>query len=82
MGTLILQRIVDAIIVLLIVSLVAFLILHLSGDPVLLMVDPSATQEQKDEIRYELGLDRPLYEQYFQFLINVSHGNLGNSIRL
>lgn len=81
MGTLILQRIIDAVIVLLIVSLAAFLILHLSGDPVLLMVHPSATQEQKDEIRHMLGLDRPLHEQYLQFLINAARGDLGNSIR-
>ena len=80
MGTLILQRTIDAVIVLLIVSLVAFLILHLSGDPVLLMVDPSAPPEQRDEIRHMLGLDRPLHEQYLQFLINATRGDLGKSL--
>lgn len=78
---LILQRIIDTVLVLLLVSLTSFMILHLSGDPVLLLVDPSMTREQQDELRRALNLDRPLHVQYFQFLGNAVQGNLGTSIR-
>ncbi|MGQ0569625.1 MAG: ABC transporter permease [Armatimonadota bacterium] len=62
-----------------------FLLLHLApGDPVEVLVDVQSEhipQAQLDRIRKDLGLDRPLYEQYFRYLGRVLHGDLGNSFR-
>lgn len=81
MSAYILQRFFQAILVLLLVSLVVFLVLHLSGDPVSLMIQPGATQEDIDAIRAALGLDRPLYVQYLTFLARAIRGDLGHSLR-
>jgi ABC-type dipeptide/oligopeptide/nickel transport system permease component len=65
------------------VSLVAFTMIHLvPGDPVVTLMGPAVNgaaglQQQ----RHELGLDRPLPEQYLHYVGNVLHGDLGTSIR-
>jgi len=62
-------------------TLIVFLILHLApGDPVDLMVGPNVTPEVYENVRNKLGLDKPLYVQYFTFLKNVLRGDLGTSI--
>lgn len=62
-------------------TLMVFLILHLApGDPVDLMVGPNVTPEVYENVRNKLGLDKPLYVQYFTFLKNVLRGDLGTSI--
>jgi peptide/nickel transport system permease protein len=62
-------------------TLIVFLILHLApGDPVDLMVGPNVTPEVYENITKKLGLDRPLYVQYFTFLKNILRGDLGTSI--
>jgi peptide/nickel transport system permease protein len=62
-----------------------FLMLHAApGDPVEALVDLQSQlipQEQLDRIRKDLGLDRPLYEQYFKYVIRVVRGDLGVSFR-
>jgi len=50
-----------------------------AGDPVELMLPPDATQQDVIEMRAALGLDKSFIVQYQKFLINASHGNLGNS---
>jgi peptide/nickel transport system permease protein len=79
--------------VLLGVSLVVFLMLHLlPGDPVLMMltehrgggaptISGSITQEMYDNMRHQLGLDRPLPVQFASFLGGVLRGDLGTSFR-
>lgn len=61
------------------VSIVVFCITNLTGDPVLLLVPPDATEEQIELAREEFGLNLPLWQQYVRFLDNAIHGNLGKS---
>jgi peptide/nickel transport system permease protein len=77
----ILRRIGQAIIVALGVSVVVFALLHLSGDPVLLMVPTEAPPEMVEITRRELGLDRPLYVQFARYIGSTVQGDLGISLR-
>jgi peptide/nickel transport system permease protein len=76
-----LRRAIQVPIVLLGVSVLAFGMLHLSGDPVHYMLGSDATQDQIERLQAEFGLDRPLYAQLGQFLRQLALGNLGVSIR-
>jgi ABC-type dipeptide/oligopeptide/nickel transport system permease component len=76
------RRLLLTIPVLLGVATLVFSLIHLiPGDPVQAMLGESASPESVDELRSRLGLDRPLYVQYFSFLKGVAHGNLGTSLR-
>ena len=67
--------------VLLGVSVVVFLVLHLSpGDPAEIMLGSQATQEDLDRLRRELGLTEPLYIQYLHWVTHVARGDLGRSL--
>ena len=62
-------------------TIIVFMILHLSdGSPVDLIVGPNATPEVYESITESLGLDKPLYVQYFTFLKGIVKGDLGKSI--
>jgi ABC-type dipeptide/oligopeptide/nickel transport system permease component len=64
------------------VSLVAFFMSHLvPGDPVAVMLGTNATQEDYDRLRQELGLNDPLYEQYWHYVSHAVQGDFGRSIR-
>ena len=63
-------------------SVVVFALVHLSGDPVLLMVSPDAPPEVVTNTRHALGFDRPLYEQFARYLANAAQGDLGLSLRM
>ena len=81
------KRIFQVIPVLLIVSIIVFSVMHLlPGDPTLLMLagaeGGSIPQERLDELRIIMGLNKPLYEQYYNFISNAISGDLGTSIRL
>jgi peptide/nickel transport system permease protein len=83
MGTYIRGRLLRAIPVILGVSTLVFFMIHLlPGDPAqeIASRSPGMTQETVQKIRVQLGLDQPLYKQYFSFLGRVAHGNLGRSI--
>ncbi|MBI4277656.1 MAG: ABC transporter permease [Armatimonadetes bacterium] len=77
----IVQRLFDAIFVILGVSFVVFIMVHLSGDPVLLMLPLDASTEQVQEFRQRLGFNDPLPVQYARFMWNVAHGDFGTSLR-
>jgi peptide/nickel transport system permease protein len=65
------------------VATVTFFLLHLvPGDPVDIMLGDMASYEEKQVLRQELGLDRPLAAQYSSFLGNLVRGDLGTSLRL
>lgn len=81
MGRFLAHRLLGAALVLLGVSVAAFLLVHLSGDPAALLVPPDATQEEVDEMRARLGLDQPLYQQYGRFALRLLQGDLGHSFR-
>ena len=77
----ILRRVLATIPVMLIVALVVFLLLHLTpGDPAAIIAGDYARPEDIERIRKNLGLDRPLYEQFFGWLGRVLSGDLGVSI--
>jgi len=63
------------------VSLVVFALVHLSGDPVLLMVSSDAPADVVASTRHKLGFDRPLYEQYARYVTQAAQGDLGTSLR-
>jgi peptide/nickel transport system permease protein len=73
------KRILQCIGVLFCVSLVVFVIMYYSGDPVEMMLPPEATEKQVEALRHHLGLDKPFYVQYFSFLKNALRGDLGTS---
>ena len=64
------------------VSVVVFALVHLSGDPVLLMVSPDAPADVVTATRQALGFDRPLYEQLARYLSHAAQGDLGISLRM
>lgn len=63
------------------VSVVVFLVLHLSpGDPAEIMLGSQATQEDLARLRAELGLAEPLHIQYLRWMAHVARGDLGRSL--
>jgi ABC-type dipeptide/oligopeptide/nickel transport system permease component len=74
-----LQRLVIAISVALTVSVVAFLLLHMSGDLAMTIAGPEASPAQVEVIRHQFGLDRPMPLQYLDWLWRALHFDFGNS---
>lgn len=82
-ATVFLRRALQLIPVLFGVSIVSFIMIHLSPtDPVLLMLPSDAPPEVVESMRARLGLDQPLPVQYIQWLSHVLRGDLGESIRM
>lgn len=76
----ILKRILSLIPVLFIVSVVVFLLIHLTpGDPASVMLGQDASKEQIEELREQLGFNLPLHQQYFSWIAGVFQGDLGTS---
>jgi peptide/nickel transport system permease protein len=63
------------------VSLVVFGLVHLSGDPVLLMVSSDAPPDVVATTRHALGFDRPLHRQFTDYVTRAARGDLGVSLR-
>jgi len=76
--TLLVRRVVRLVVVLAGVSLVTFAILHVSGDPVSLMM-PEAPEADRVTLRQAMGFNEPLPVQFARFLANTARGNFGNS---
>ena len=75
----ILNRLFHSTLVMFTISFIVFFIMFKAGDPVELMLPPDATQQDVIDMRIALGIDKGFLVQYKNFLVNVSHGNLGNS---
>lgn len=60
-------------------SLIVFLAVHVVGDPVYILISDDMTQQEIERFVRQLGLDRPVHEQYVHFLANAARGDLGNS---
>jgi len=74
------KRFAQSLIVLVGVSLVTFILLNIiPGDPVAVMLDKNASPLAVANLRHELGLDKPLPEQYARFVVNAVRGDLGIS---
>ena len=77
------QRLLWVVVVLLGVTVLTFVIMHLTpGDPAAILLGPMATPEDVAKLNQELGLDRPLVAQYVIWLGHVVRGDLGRSITL
>ena len=79
MTSFILTRSFQSIIVLFVMSLIVFAGVNLVGDPVDMLINPEADQMEIDRVIRELGLDRPVSEQYWYFVVNAFQGDLGRS---
>lgn len=79
MGLYLLRRLYQTLIVFLVITAIVFSMLHISGDPVELLLPQDATEKDVMELRQTLGLDKPLVVQYGIFLANASRGDLGIS---
>jgi ABC-type dipeptide/oligopeptide/nickel transport system permease component len=78
-GWYVLKRLGILVISLVLVSIITFTVTHFIGNPVYLLVGTRYSQEMLDNTITSLGLDKPLYEQYFNYLRNLLHGDLGTS---
>lgn len=76
----IVRRILLGIVVVWVVSVLIFLAARASGDPVIMMADPGASEEELDVIRERYGLNRPLPVQYAWFVVNSLRGDFGESL--
>ena len=81
MARYILRRLVGALVALFLVASLVFAILRLTGDPVNMLIPLGSTPEQVALFRSSLGLDKPLYAQYLDFLAGIATLNLGISFR-
>ena len=75
----IIRRLMQSAIVLMAMSLIVFFGVHVVGDPVYLLINPMADQAEIEQTIRALGLDRPIWEQYWHFLTGVFEGDLGRS---
>jgi peptide/nickel transport system permease protein len=76
------RRLALAVLVLLSVSIITFIISRIvPSDPAALWVGPHPTKEQMAAARIKLGLDKPLYVQYFRYMSDLLHGDFGVSVQ-
>ena len=81
MRTFLLRRLWQSLVVLLGVSFVVFLILHLTGDPALVLLSPEATALDVQRFREAMGFNDPFIVQYWRFLTGALRGDFGQSVR-
>ncbi len=79
MTAFILRRLMQSMIVVAAMSVVVFLGVHVIGNPVYLLINPQADQHEIEATISALGLDRPIWEQYFYFVTGALSGDLGKS---
>jgi peptide/nickel transport system permease protein len=77
----ILQRLLQAVIVMVVVAFVAFMLFQYVGDPVVFLLGVDAKPDQIAQLRTDLGLDQPFFIQYWHFLVNAVQGEFGLSLR-
>ncbi len=62
------------------ISMISFFFIHLSGDPVMLMLPGDASMEEVEQLRQKLGFNDPLYVQYGRFIKKAVQGDFGESL--
>ena len=75
------KRMFQAIFVMLIVTLIAFLLFQFVGDPVMQMLGQEATEADREALRHSLGLDKSIWEQDAAFVGKAAQGDFGVSLR-
>ena len=73
------RRLLQSVVVLLVMSVIVFLGVFAIGNPVDILISPDADQMERERAIKALGLDLPIWEQYFVFLANAARGDLGRS---
>lgn len=74
-------RLVQTLVTLFVISALVFGLVRMTGSPIDVMLPIEATPEMRADMKHELGLDRPLYVQYFYFIKKLVQADLGTSIR-
>jgi peptide/nickel transport system permease protein len=77
----ILRRLLLAIPILIGISVISFILLHLSGDPTDIILPQDVTEEGRQAFRQKFGLDKPLWVQYSRFCLHILRGDFGQSLR-
>ncbi len=77
----IVQRLLQAVIVMVSVAFISFLLFQYVGDPVVFLLGQDATPQQIKELRADLGLDKSFLVQFWNFLANAVQGEFGLSLR-
>jgi ABC-type dipeptide/oligopeptide/nickel transport system permease component len=62
------------------ISAISFFFIHLSGDPVMLMLPGDASMQEVEQLRQKLGFNDPLYVQYWRFISKAVQGDFGESL--
>lgn len=75
------KSILQIIPVMFLISLIVFVLVHITGDPVSLMLPEDATEEDRIILTQALGLDQPIHIQYLHFMGGVLQGDFGESYR-
>jgi peptide/nickel transport system permease protein len=75
----ILRRVMQSVVAVWVMSVLVFFGVHVVGDPVYLLINPQADQADIEAAIHALGLDRPILEQYWHFLLGAVKGDLGRS---
>src|SRR6202020_1533706 len=73
------RRLFEACFVVLAMTVIVFIGVHVIGNPVDILISPEADQAERARIIASMGLDQPLWRQYWVFLIDALHGDLGRS---
>jgi peptide/nickel transport system permease protein len=77
----VIRRLLQSVLVIIGVVTLVFFLTNLTGDPVTLMLGDNATPQDVERVRHDMGLDRPLYVQYFSFLSTTARGHWQDSLR-
>jgi peptide/nickel transport system permease protein len=75
------QRLIQAVIVMVVVAFIAFMLFQYVGDPVVFLLGQDAKPDQIAQLRADLGLDQPFFVQFWHFLMNAVQGEFGLSLR-
>ena len=79
MTAFLIRRLFQSVFVVIAMSVVVFFGVNLVGDPVDMLISPDASQEEIEQVIRNFGLDRPVWEQYWRFLVGAVTGDLGRS---
>ncbi len=77
--TWLIRRLIQALFVVLAMTVIVFIGVHVIGNPVDILISPEADQAERARVIASLGLDQPLWKQYVLFLNDALHGDLGRS---
>ncbi|MEM0037415.1 MAG: ABC transporter permease [Zestosphaera sp.] len=81
MKTFLIRRVITSLVTFIIIITIVFVLVRMTGDPLAeLENDPRIAPETIKALRASFGLDKPLYEQYLSYIVNLFQGNFGHSL--